>query len=82
MDYRVLGETGLELSVLGFGAAPFGGAYGSVNEREAREAINTAIELGINFIDGALYCGITQAESVLGRALQTIPETYITYALK
>lgn len=73
MEYRVLGKTRLRLSTLGFGASPFGGTYGSVDEHEAVRAVNTAVELGVNYIDVAPYYGNTVAESVLGKALQTIP---------
>lgn len=73
MDYRALGKTGLRLSALGFGASPFGGAFGKVSERDAAQAVNTAVELGINYFDVAPYYGNTLAESILGKALRTIP---------
>lgn len=73
MQYRLLGKTGLHLSVLGFGASPLGGVFGSVDEREAIRAVHTAIELGVNYFDVAPYYGNTQAERVLGKALKTIP---------
>jgi L-galactose dehydrogenase len=73
MEYRVLGKTGQKLSVLGFGASPFGGGFGSVNEREAIHAVHTALEFGVNYIDVSPYYGMTQAETILGKALQTLP---------
>lgn len=77
MEYRVLGRTGLQLSVIGFGASTLGGVYGEVIERESIRAVHTAIDLGINFIDVAPYYGRTQAERILGKALQNIPrDTY------
>jgi L-galactose dehydrogenase len=72
MEYRDLGKTGLKVSRLGFGAAPLGGVYGDINEHEAVQAVSTAIDLGVNFIDVAPYYGITRAETVLGKALQSI----------
>lgn len=78
MEYRGLGVTGLKLSKLGFGASPFGGAMGNVDESDAIEAVRTAVELGVNYFDVAPYYGITKAESVLGKTLRTIPrEAYV-----
>ena len=73
MEYRVLGKTGLKVSVLGFGASPLGGVYGDFDESEGIRAVHTAIELGVNFIDVSPYYGITKAETVLGKALKEIP---------
>lgn len=73
MEYRALGKTGLNLSVLGFGASPFGGAFGSVSEYDATHAVKSAIDLGVNYFDVAPYYGLTRAESVLGQALRTVP---------
>ncbi len=75
MQVRSLGKTGLSLPAIGFGAAPFGGAYGAVSQPEADRAVRTALDLGINFFDVSPYYG--NAEEVLGRALAGIPrETY------
>jgi L-galactose dehydrogenase len=73
MEYRVLGNTGLKVSVLGFGASPLGGVFGEVDEQEGIRAVHTAVDLGVNFIDVAPYYGITLAETVLGKALKEIP---------
>ncbi len=77
MEYRALGKTGLQVSKLGFGASPFGSAVDEHSEREAIQAVHTAIDLGVNFIDVSPYYGVTRAETVLGKALQNIPrESY------
>lgn len=73
MHYRTLGNTGLRLSILGFGASPLGGVYGPVDEGEAIRAVHTAFDLGINFVDVAPLYGATRSETVLGRALRGIP---------
>ncbi len=73
MKYRVLGKTGLEVSVLGFGASPLGGVFGAVDEQQGVRAVHTAVDLGVNFIDVAPYYGLTRAEAVLGSALKEIP---------
>ncbi|MEY2410679.1 MAG: L-galactose dehydrogenase [Verrucomicrobiota bacterium] len=82
MKYRVLGKTGWNVSVLGFGAAPLGGMHGAFSEKEGIRAVHTAIDLGINFIDVAPYYGLTMAESVLGKALKEIPRSKYYLATK
>ena len=76
MKYKSLGNTGLELSVLGFGGAPIGGkdggAYGAFNEASAIKALHRALDLGINFIDTSPYYALTESESILGKALKGI----------
>ncbi|MBV9082042.1 MAG: aldo/keto reductase [Acidobacteriaceae bacterium] len=69
MNYRALGNTGSELSVLGFGAAPLGGEYGAVDPAEATRSVHVAIDYGINFFDTSPYYGRTVSEQRLGAAL-------------
>jgi aryl-alcohol dehydrogenase-like predicted oxidoreductase len=69
MKYRQLGSTGLNLSVIGFGAAPLGNEFGPVDVAETERAIHQAIDRGINFFDVAPYYGRTLAEERLGPAL-------------
>jgi len=72
MLYRPLGRTGLQVSVLSYGASPLGGVFRDADESEGIRTVHTALDLGINFIDVSPYYGITRAETVLGRALQGI----------
>jgi hypothetical protein len=48
---RKLGNTGLEVSILGFGASPLGNVFGDLNEADGIEAVHEAVRQGINFID-------------------------------
>lgn len=73
MEYRELGRTGLRLSALGFGASSLGGVFHSLREEDGIQAVFTAIEGGINFIDVSPYYGYLKAEQVLGKALRQIP---------
>jgi len=73
MQQRPLGKTGLNISVLSFGASSLGGVFREVDEGEAARAVHTALDGGINFIDVSPYYGMTKAETVLGRALKSIP---------
>lgn len=73
MKYRTLGNTGLEVSALSYGASPLGSVFGKIDESDGIRTVHQAIALGINFIDVSPYYGLTKAESVLGKALQEIP---------
>lgn len=70
METRELGQTGLQVSVLGFGGATLGNEYGDVRDQDATEAVHHAIDQGINFVDVAPYYGRTLAEERLGQALE------------
>jgi aryl-alcohol dehydrogenase-like predicted oxidoreductase len=72
MEYRTLGKTGLEVSVISFGAAPLGSEYRNIDESEGISAVHTALDLGVNFIDTSPYYGRAKSEIVLGKALRTI----------
>ena len=69
MDYRALGRTGVEVSVMGFGAAPLGNVYGVLGVADGERAVARAIDLGINFFDTSPYYGLTLSEERLGKAL-------------
>lgn len=69
MEYRKLGRTDLEVSVLGFGASPLGDVFRRTDSFEGRLAVHQAIEEGVNFFDVSPYYGLTLAEQRLGEAL-------------
>ncbi len=69
MRYRKLGRTGLDVSVIGFGASPLGNVFGDVDPQSAASAVSSAIESGINYFDVSPYYGMTLAEERLGEAL-------------
>ncbi len=70
MEYRILGKTGLRVSVLGFGASPLGNEFRITDPQEGVRAVHRAIDLGINYFDVAPYYGRSLAEERLGLALQ------------
>ena len=82
MRYNTLGKTGLQVSVLGFGASPLGGVFGAVSDGDARRAVAEAIAAGINYFDVAPFYGETKAETVLGNALEAIPRDAYFLATK
>lgn len=73
MKYNEIGKTGLKVSNLSFGASSLGGVFHNIREAEGIEAVFTAIEKGMNFIDVSPYYGHYKAETVLGKALKDIP---------
>src|SRR5690606_7836986 len=72
MDIRPLGNTGLQISAIVFGAGAVGGAV-FTGERSEREAVvRLALESGINWIDTAPSYGSGQSEENLGWILQSL----------
>ena len=55
MKKKVLGRTGLEVSVAGFGVLPMGPSQLALSVEEGAAVIRYALEHGINFIDTAQY---------------------------
>lgn len=70
MQYRPLGRTGLEVSVIGFGASPLGDVFGVTDPGEGERAVHMAVDEGINLFDVSPYYGVTLAEERLGSALR------------
>lgn len=68
-----LGNTGMQVANLAFGASSLGGVFHSINEQQGIRAVHTAVDNGINFIDVSPYYGHLKAETVLGKALLEIP---------
>lgn len=67
MEYRRLGRSGLQVSVLSFGSwVTFGG---QVNQRLARECLLAARSAGVNFFDNAESYAGGDSERLMGEAL-------------
>ena len=62
----------MKLSKISFGASSLGGVFHSLKEEAGINAVITAVENGINFIDVSPYYGHLKAETVLGKALKLI----------
>ena len=74
MEYRLLGASGLEVSVLSFGTMTLGGegrfaAMGNVQVEEARRQVEICIDAGVNLFDTADIYSFGKSEEVLGEAL-------------
>ena len=69
-----LGDTGLEITRIGFGAWAIGGGgwefgWGPQQDEESIAAIQHALEQGVNWIDTAAAYGFGRSEEVVGKAI-------------
>jgi aryl-alcohol dehydrogenase-like predicted oxidoreductase len=62
IERRVLGRTGLPVSVLGYGAMDLGGppATHDISDKQAEQVLNAVLDNGINFIDTAVCYGASE----------------------
>lgn len=76
---RTLGDTGIEVSDIGFGCWAIGGPFtlggkadgwGTADDSESAAAIRCGLDLGVTFFDTADVYGAGHSEEVLGRALE------------
>lgn len=69
IERRLLGRTGLSVTVLGFGAMDLGGppAAHEISDDEAGRVLNAVLDSGINFIDTAGCYGDSEAR--IGQAI-------------
>lgn len=72
MDNRVLGRTGLGVSVLGFGCGNVGGLMIRGTPADRERAVARAMELGINYFDTAPSYGDGESETNLGAVLKRL----------
>lgn len=73
MQTRPLGNTGLQLTALSYGASSLGQEFRGVDIEEALRSARVAIDEGMNFIDTSPYYGRGMSELLLGRVLPGIP---------
>ena len=73
METRPLGNTGLDFTVLSYGASSLGQEFRGVDIGEALLSVRVAIDRGMNFIDTSPYYGRGMSEMLLGRVLPEIP---------
>lgn len=75
MQKRRLGNSDLDLTVIGFGAWAIGGdgwqfSWGPQDDADSVSAIHAALDVGINWIDTAHVYGHGHSEEVVGRAIK------------
>jgi aryl-alcohol dehydrogenase-like predicted oxidoreductase len=70
MKYNLLGDSGVEVSAITFGAWAIGGwMWGGTDEKDSLDAIQASLDLGITTIDTAPAYGFGLSEELVGKAL-------------
>ncbi len=75
MKKRKFGNSGLEVSEIGFGAWAIGGSWGEQSDKDSLEGLKTALDNGVNFIDTAAGYGNGKSEQIIGEFLKSRSET-------
>ena len=70
MQYRQLGNTDLNVSVIGLGTNNFGNPSRIADKKISQRVIDKCIDLGINFLDTANIYGNGESEIHIGEALK------------
>lgn len=83
MQYKKIGNTDIDASIVAFGAWAIGGwKWGGTDANAAISAIDTAIGEGINFIDTAAVYGFGLSEELVGKAIQKHSRDKLVVATK
>ena len=82
MERRPLGNTGIDLPVLSFGASSLGAEFRDVDVNDAMRSVRVALDLGMNFIDTSPFYGRGMSEVLLGVALKGVPRDSYTLGTK
>ena len=61
MEKRTLGNTGMEVSVVSFGASSLGAEFRNIDLNEAVKSVRVALDGGMNLIDTSPYYGRGQS---------------------
>ena len=67
---RVVGRTGLQVGVLGFGGAGIGNLYRVLREEDALDAVRESYAAGVRYFDTAPYYGFGLSELRIGSVLK------------
>jgi aryl-alcohol dehydrogenase-like predicted oxidoreductase len=71
MEYRKLGDSGLELSAITYGAFAIGGTmWGGNEEQESINAIHASLDNGVTSLDTAPFYGLGLSEELIGKAIK------------
>lgn len=83
MEYRKLGQSEIEVSVIAFGAWAIGGwMWGGAERKDAVHAIKASFDQGVTTIDTAPIYGQGLSEEIVGEALQGIPRDQVQLLTK
>lgn len=83
MEYRKLGTSDLNLSVVTFGAWAAGGwMWGGTERKDAVQAIRASYDLGVTSIDTAPIYGQGTSEEIVGEAIRDLPRDKVQILTK
>jgi aryl-alcohol dehydrogenase-like predicted oxidoreductase len=88
MEFRHLGNSGLQVPILCFGTGTFGAgneffrAWGETDVKEATRLIEVCLEAGVNFFDTANVYSQGRSEEILGEAIRQAPRESILISTK
>lgn len=83
MKYRALGNTGIVVSEIGFGAWGIGGptigatSYGETDDEVSRDALRAAHEAGVTFFDTSDLYGYGHSEMLIGESLKGVRDKIV-----
>lgn len=69
-ETRRVGQTDLEVTTLGLGAASLAGIFTGVSAEQARATVSHALDMGISYVDTAPQYGLGRSEHLVGDALR------------
>ena len=74
MKYREFSDLGWKVSEIGIGCWAIGSEWGDVSDEDAKEALYTSLDNGINFFDTADVYGDGRSEKLIGEVLKNSNE--------
>jgi|TARA_B100000315_G_scaffold237873_1_gene255088 aryl-alcohol dehydrogenase-like predicted oxidoreductase len=83
MKYRQFGNTGIEVSAVGFGAWGIGGtpmdakAYGPTDDKISQQALKKAFDMGVTFYDTSPLYGYGHSEELIGATFKSVRERIV-----
>lgn len=78
----MLGRSGIEVSRIGFGSAPLGDFFEKLDERQAIDTVEAALQSGMNLIDTSPHYGNGLAEHRIGTAVRSVPRDDVVLSTK
>lgn len=75
METRILGRTGIEVTLCGVGTWAMGSGWGSQADEDSQAALHRSLDLGCRFIDTAQGYGQGRSERLIGEVLRARGET-------
>jgi D-threo-aldose 1-dehydrogenase len=79
---RRIGKTGVSVTELGLGGAPFGNMFRAIDPEEVVATVHAAAEAGIRYIDTAPLYGFGLSETRIGQGIAALPRAELILSTK